>query len=86
MTHDDVSCHAEDDTVRCTIDGQKPDRVIDGHRETVKDHFGRVASMESCVHISEAYLQERDAPEKQRRDLAASLVTYGCPIHDFNHE
>lgn len=86
MANDEISCQAEDDTVRCTIDGQEPDRVIDEHRDVARDTFGSVASMDSCAHLSEAYLQERDAPLEQRRDLGAALIVYGCPVHDFDHE
>lgn len=87
----DVSCYVEDDTVQCTIDGQEPNQVIDEHRAVAKETFGDVASLESCAHLSEAFLRKRHNDEipltpQQHRQFAEAIITHGCPVHDFTHE
>lgn len=89
MSDDNVSCQVKDNTVQCMVDGQEPDRMIDGHRDIVEQELGQVASMESCSRLSEAFLQEYhgtsiDSPARTTTGLA--MVYNGCPIPEFEED
>lgn len=86
---EDISCHPDDDTVRCEIEGMGEVEMQDGHRDVVEEQFGEVASLDSCAHMSEAFLQEYHEGGEEtppRTAAGVSLIYGGCPVPVFDEE
>lgn len=90
VSDEDITCSVEDGEVKCYIEDVGEVEMKDGHREVFEKQFGNVASLETCAHGSEFYLQENDfeRPEiNPDQDAVAKLLFIrGCPIPDMTSE